>query len=337
VLDQYVEQILTASNRAANLVKKILSFSRKQVQQRERTVLAEVFSEAVGLLRATLPATIELEQELDATLPPVFADPTQLLQVIMNLCTNATHAMNNRGKIRLRVDSCTFSSGCALPSPELKPGRYARLTVIDTGHGMGPATIERIFDPFFTTKKQGTGTGLGLAVVFGIVKDHGGVITVESELDKGTTFTVYLPLMDAEVAVEVTGKATPGYGHGELVMFVDDEQTICDAGRELLARAGYRCEICQSSNDAWTALEKDPGRYAAVVTDLTMPGLTGLELAARISKLRTPLPVVLTTGFLDSDAAQAIVRLQIQQVVSKPYSYGALTIAVASAIESRRA
>jgi len=333
---ELAEQILSASNRAASLVKKILSFSRKQVPQRARAQLPEVLAEAVGLLRATLPATIDIEQQSDVTLPPIFVDTTQLLQVIMNLCTNAAHAMNNRGKIALRVDACTLSSQAPLPSAELMPGRYARLRVTDTGHGMDAATMTRIFDPFFTTKEPGAGTGLGLAVVFGIVKDHGGAITVSSEPGAGTTFCVYLPLMEAEVEDEAQLSVTSERGKGELVLFVDDEQIICEVGSKLLARAGYRTEICQSPSEAWAALERDPERYAAVVTDLTMPGMTGVELAERISALGRPLPVVLTTGFLDSDAAQTIARLHVHQIVSKPYGYGTLATAVASAIESRR-
>ncbi len=335
-LDEHVEQILTAASRAASLVQKILSFSRKQAQQRARIVLCDVITEALGLLRATLPVTIQIEEHVDAALPPVFADPTQLLQVVMNLCTNAAHAMNNRGKLGVRVERCTLPGESLVPNAELPPGQYARLSVTDTGHGMDQETISRIFDPFFTTKEPGAGTGLGLAVVFGIVKDHEGAITVTSAPGKGATFTVYLPLMKTDVVAPTASTGEPAQGHGELILFVDDEQILCDVGRNLLARAGYRVETFKSSSAAWATLEEDPARFAAVVTDLTMPGLTGLELAARISKLQPTLPVIVATGFLDGNSAATIAGVPVHQVLTKPYGYGALTSAVASALESRR-
>jgi PAS domain S-box-containing protein len=332
-LGAHLDQIHMASRRATSLIQKILSFSRKQLNERSPTSLSAVVREALELLRATLPTTLELRTELGEDVPLVLADASQLHQVVMNLCTNAAHAMRNRGVLRVRVEHVVLEA--ASPAG-LRPGGYARLIVADSGHGMDESTLDRIFDPFFTTKGPGGGTGLGLAVVFGIVKDHDGHITAQSAPGQGATFSVYLPVTGPEVIASIRPRSLPAQGRGELILFVDDEQMLCDAASHLLGRAGYRTQVFRSSREAWDAVENDPHRFAAVVTDLTMPEMTGVELAGRIAGLSHAPPVILTSGFVDATSAAAVEGLNVHQVIQKPYGYEALADAVASALERRR-
>ncbi len=334
VLAHHLEQIRRASSRATSLISKILSFSRKRPHERVATSLPAVTREVLELLRATLPTTVELEVEVSDDVPRVLADANQLHQVVMNLCTNAAQAMRNRGVLRVRVEPITI---VAPGDAELAPGDYVRLVVADSGHGMDEATLRRIFDPFFTTKGPGAGTGLGLAVVFGIVKDHDGHITVVSEPDRGATFSVYLPPAGPQARVSERPCAMAAAGGGELILFVDDERMLCEVAEQLLDRAGYRTEVFISSREAWSAIERDPRRFAAVVTDLTMPGMTGVELAARIAKLSSAPPVILTSGYVDAASGAVFEGHDVQQVLQKPYGYEALVGAVALAVECRRA
>ena len=332
-LQENLQQVLKASNRATNLVRQILSFSRQQKQERRPTQLAPVFKEALKLLRSTLPSTIEIEQRIAAGLPEVLADPTQMHQVTMNLCTNAAQAMqNDQGRLVVELDSFQLSDGAPNPHPDLIPGSYLRLTVSDTGHGMDQAVLHRIFEPFFTTKKPGEGTGLGLAVVHGIVKDHDGVIIAASQPGQGTTFTIYLPAIGPAAEPEFEPLADVPRGRGERILFVDDEAALCDVAQRVMTRLGYEPIVFRESAEAWKALHDAPGQFAAVVSDLTMPGMTGLELARRILTLRPSTPVILTSGFSGGLTDETVRELGIQALIHKPLDYKALAIAVDTAL-----
>jgi PAS domain S-box-containing protein len=334
-LHAHLDQVLQASNRATDLVRQILSFSRQQPQERKATQLARVVAEALALLRASLPSTIQIAQDLPDDLPETSVDASQIHQVIMNLATNAAHAMQGRGRLRVTLERFVLAPGVASPHADLRPGEYLRLVTSDTGHGLDEVTASRIFDPFFTTKRPGEGTGLGLAVVHGIISEHGGVITVSSEPGKGTSFTIYLPALQPAASAQ-RGTAQAGApGSGQRVLFVDDEQVLCRAAQLMLKRAGYVPITCVSSEEAWHAFQRDPDGLSAVVTDLTMPGMTGIELASKITALRPNLPVILASGHLDQTTASMTARAGVCQLLEKPFDYMQLASAIADALRER--
>jgi signal transduction histidine kinase/ActR/RegA family two-component response regulator len=322
-LQENLGEILKASNRAAGLVRQILAFSRQQSQERRPVQLESIVKEALALMRSTLPATIEIREELAANLPPVLADATQMHQVLMNLCTNAGHAMGGRpGRLLVRLEQVGNTD--APPGPEPGPGARLLLTVSDTGHGMNTDTLGRIFDPFFTTKAPGEGTGLGLAVVHGIIKEHDGLIEVESTPGVGTTFRVLLPAIQADrqpVPPPPVNRLMPG---GHRILFVDDEVSLGSVARRFLPRFGFEVEVMQRPDEALAAFRRDPARYDAVITDLTMPLMTGTDLALRLLRLRPGIPVFVATGFggdLNPDSARA---MGIRDLILKPIDFPAL-------------
>ncbi|MGD0229026.1 MAG: GAF domain-containing protein [Syntrophorhabdales bacterium] len=306
-VQRQLARVLDAGIRGRELVKRMLTFSRQTKQEKKPLPLSSIVKETAKLLRASIPTTISIRVNVTSESGFIFADPIQIQQVVMNLCANSAHAMRERGGI-LDVELSDFSvSPSKGNSQGIKCGLYMKLAVRDTGTGMPRDIIDRIFDPFFTTKKPGEGTGLGLSVVDGIVKQHEGYITVESEPGKGSAFTVYLPKV-AEVAPTETGRedAIPT-GH-ERVLFVDDEEAIVEMGRELLEELGYRVTTRTSSVDALAALKTDPTAYDLIMTDQTMPEMTGLELVRKVLALRPDMPVILCTGFshlVNADQAKA--------------------------------
>jgi CheY-like chemotaxis protein len=324
-LREGVAGILSASQRARDLVQQILTFSRRREQQRRPMALQPVVLEALRLLRATLPTTIEIRTEIATDQAVVLADPTQIHQVVVNLCTNGAHAMRARGGVlsvsygRMEVDQ-PFASAHA----GLRPGPYVRMTVSDTGHGMDGVTLERIFDPFFTTKAPGEGTGLGLAVVHGIMQNHEGLVTVESQPGRGSLFNLYFPAAGGGMPVEETREGPLPGGRGEHILVVDDEPAVVEVASRLLTRLGYRVTGHTSPARAMAELRRDPAAFDLVLCDLTMPELTGTELAGQLRTLRPELPVVLTSGYsgsLDQDELQA---LGIRELLSKPFLLQAL-------------
>nr|MDA8163473.1 response regulator [Desulfobacteraceae bacterium] len=325
-------QIVKSVGRAAELIKQILTFSRQTEQERRSGLLQPLVKEVSKSLRAFLPSTIEIREEIDPSCRPVNADMTQIHQVLMNLATNAYHAMRQGGGV------LTIGLDEMEPMPgETGPGAagYARLAVTDTGHGMTREVQERIFDPYFTTKGPGEGTGLGLATVHGIVGAHGGRIFVESAPGEGTRFEVHLPLAAAVSLAEKEDEETGQLPAGTRVLFVDDEAAIAELGRRLLGRSGCRVSAFTDSSEAWAAFAAQPGAFDLVVTDQIMPHLTGTELARKILALRPGMPVVLVSGFaemLDEDKARAI---GIREILLKPLAAGELLAALARAIRIR--
>ncbi len=333
-LQENLGEALLATERATNLVKQILSFSRRQPQQRHVASLTPVVNEALRLLRSTLPATVEIVREVEPELPGALVDPTQMHQVVMNLCTNAAQAMKGRGQLWLRLDTYQLSASSPAPHVDLRAGDYLRLRVRDSGEGMDNAVLGRIFEPFFTTKRPGEGTGLGLAVVHGIVKEHDGVITVHSEVGKGTLVTVYLPVLPAEAQQESLDLSDTPNGNGERVLFVDDETAIGDVAGRLLSRLGYRPSVYANPELALQAVRATPQAFALVVTDLTMPGMTGVELTIELSKLNPRLPVILTSGHTGTLRIDALEEFGVREVVHKPLDYRFLARAIARALET---
>jgi PAS domain S-box-containing protein len=318
-----LDEIRKASRRARDLVSQILAFSRQQPQSRHAVALSAVVEEVVTLLRATLPAGIELGTALAADAPSVVADPTQIHQILMNLCTNAWHAMDEaRGRIDLRLDSVVLGEDAARTHAELGPGRYARLSVKDNGKGMDAVTRERIFEPFFTTKEVGEGTGLGLSVVHGIMRSYHGAITVDSRPGSGTTFQLYFPAADAaaETAGAQPAPAPLPPGRGQRVLYLDDDESLVLLVTRTLARNGYRVAGYTDSAEALQALRADPGGFDLVVTDYNMPGMSGLDVAHEVSRIRPGLPVAVTSGYITDELKEKTPAAGVRQLIYKPDS-----------------
>ncbi|GIX48515.1 MAG: hypothetical protein KatS3mg131_2726 [Candidatus Tectimicrobiota bacterium] len=312
-----MEEVLAAGKRARDLIRQILTFSRQGSQKREPVSLATLVQEVLTLLRASLPATVAIRQHLAPDAGTVLADPTQLHQVLLNLCTNAEHAMRpGGGVLEVEVDAVALPASPPPELAELPPGSYVRLRVRDTGHGMPPEVKERLFEPFFTTKGPGEGTGMGLAVVHGIVTSHGGAITVESAPGAGTTFTVYLPRHAAPPAVATPPEVSPA-GQG-CVLLVDDEAAIVDIAQRLLAQLGYTVEAYTSGAEALAAFRAAPQRFDLVITDQTMPEMTGVALIEALRRLRPDVPVILCTGFSHIVDATQAQQLGISAFLYKP-------------------
>ncbi|MCX5723594.1 MAG: PAS domain S-box protein [Nitrospirae bacterium] len=316
-----LSRILEAGDRASRLVQQILTFTHQQEPTRTVLNLSPVVQEVLAMLRATLPAGIELTATEDAATPPILADATQIHQVLMNLCTNAWHALHDQpGRIAVDLAPMTLTQPLQTLHATLPPGGYARLSVRDSGCGMAPDTVGRIFDPFFTTKPTGEGTGLGLSVVHGIVRGHEAAIVVESEPGQGTTFHLYFPATEALAQTNEPPQTVPllQQGRGCRLLYLDDEAMLVELIRAQFEPLGYRITGCTRPAEALAAVRADPGGFDVVVTDYNMPEMSGLEVARAFSLLRADLPVVLVSGYL-SPAAQAAIRAEgITEIVYKP-------------------
>ncbi|MFH0825073.1 MAG: PAS domain S-box protein [Pseudomonadota bacterium] len=328
-----LDEVLRAGERARDLIRQILTFSRQTEQERSAVEVGLVVKEALRLLRASIPSTIEIRQEVDSEAGSVLADPTQIHQIVMNLCTNAFQAMEgDHGILTVSVASETIGEeDVTTRHPELDPGPYVRVTVSDTGRGIPREAIERIFDPYFTTKERGKGTGMGLAVVHGIISSHGGDISVYSREGEGTTFKVYLPSC-APIEQAVEEAAAPMEGGTERLLLVDDEQQVAEMMRRLLTARGYQVTVLASPVEALSAFCAHPEGFDLVITDLTMPNLTGLELARAILALRRELPVILCTGFGEAVTSEKAAEIGIREILEKPVTPAALLGSVRNAL-----
>lgn len=324
ITKQYLEQVRKASYRAKDLVDQILIFSRKQEGERKPIEINIIMKEAIKLLRASLPTTIEIRQTIN-TNGHILGDPTQIHQIIMNLCTNAFHAMPNGGILEVSLDDVEISSNLFI---DLPTGQYVKLQIKDTGVGIDPNIKERIFEPYFTTKDVGKGSGLGLAVVMGIVKSHGGAISVESKSGEGTTFTIFLPQTRKEnITIEnkFTHNIVKATGR---ILLVDDEVAIVDIAKAALEMMGY--EVV-SSTDSMSALElfrMQPDKFDLIITDLTMPKITGIDLAHRVSEIMPNIPIILCTGYRDIFTQEDIKKVGVSDIITKPIGIKELCDAV---------
>jgi signal transduction histidine kinase len=316
-LHEYVQQVMVAGKRAKDLVQQILTFSRQTERELKPVQLKPIVKEVFKLLRASLPATIEMKHQINSE-SLVLADATQIHQLIMNLCTNAAYAMEQKGGT-LAVSLSDVQQGVSLNSQQftMSPGAYIKLTVSDTGHGMTPEVVERIFDPFFTTKEKGKGTGIGLSAVHGIIKSHGGGISVTSEIDKGSIFDVLLPVIEKNVVEDNLKKEKILTGN-ECILFVDDEPMIANVGKLMLERLGYYVETCTGSLEALEQFRAQPDQFDLIICDLTMPKMTGKELAAKLREVRSEIPIILSTGYSANISELNDKKLGIDAVVLKP-------------------
>ena len=317
---KHIEEVISASDRAQELVQQILAFSRKQDTQFRPVRLHYILREGMRLLRASLPSTIEIKVDLPISGPLILGDATQIHQVIMNLCTNAAQAMEGMdGKLFLRQKNIEFDDRAILYHPDLKKGQYAVFSVQDTGLGMDGFTLKRIFEPFFTTKSPGKGTGLGLAIVHAIIKNHGGAIKVQSQVGKGTQVDVYLPIYEGEEESAKSEKTNEGFGNAERIMIVDDEEQLLRTLTETLRGLGYQAFPFVKPTDALHAFEENPSGFDLIITDQTMPHMTGIFLAGRIKQTRNNMPIILMTGYDQLEDPQRLESLGIQTVLLKPF------------------
>ncbi|MGA2108529.1 MAG: PocR ligand-binding domain-containing protein, partial [Syntrophorhabdales bacterium] len=303
----HLERVLEAGLRGRELIKRMLAFSRKTEQEKKRILLSTVVKETMKFVRSSTPSTISIRVSANGESRMVFADPVQMQQVVLNLCTNAIQAMQEKGGLlEVELSERTVSESDGGPHG-MKPGPYVELVVRDTGKGISRDIIDRIFDPFFTTKKVGEGTGLGLSVVHGIVHQHEGHISVESEEGKGSTFTVSLPAVEAALPEKGVAEQSAPMGC-ERILFVDDEELLAEMGKEILEDLGYEVIATTSSAEALALFKSEPGRFDLVITDVTMPEITGVELAREILSLRPDMPIIMCTGFshlVNPDTAKA--------------------------------
>lgn len=320
-----IEEVITAGNRAKALVDQILTFSRQNDQKLEPLRIAPIVKEALKLLRASLPATIEILTHIDADSELVIADPTQIHQIVMNLSTNAAHAMGKRGgTLEVCLTVAEIDARTAADNPALGRGSYLKLSVKDNGPGIEPSLLHRIFEPFFTTKGPGEGTGMGLAVAHGIVNRYKGTITVESQPDQGTAFHVFLP-----IAQEITNTEEKAVDRQTLlgsgrILLVDDEESITDMGQKILERLGYQVTAKNSSLEALQTFKAKPDIFDLVITDQTMPKMTGVELAEAFMHIRPDIPMILCSGYNQTISKEEARALGIREYIQKPFSMGVI-------------
>jgi signal transduction histidine kinase/DNA-binding response OmpR family regulator len=327
-----LEMVLTAGERARELVKQILAFSRQNGEERKPIQIVHTVREVLKFMRASLPATIDIREDLDSNIGNILAEPVQIHQVVMNLCTNAHHAMQEKGGVlAVSLTSVNLEPDNLAVHPDLKPGSHVKLTVTDTGHGIDKATMAKIFDPYFTTKEKGMGTGLGLAVAHGIMQKHGGAITVASEPGKGSVFTLYFPALQKQEDREALIKEEIPTGH-EHILLVDDEQVLVEVGRRMLERLGYKVDTRTSSVEALALFKSHPDRYDLVITDMTMPNMTGDKLAMEILQVRADIPIVLCTGYSENILEERAQAIGIKALIRKPILMAEMARAIREAL-----
>jgi signal transduction histidine kinase/CheY-like chemotaxis protein len=330
---QDLEQALKAAHRAQELIRQILNFSRKADGRSQPLDLKALIKETLKLLRASIPATIEIQQHWDGDCALVMANATQLHQVLMNLCTNASQAMGDRGgRLTVRLNK-RILIGASAVGQGVNPGRYLELTVTDTGPGIQPEFREQIFDPYFTTKAEGEGTGLGLAVARSIVKNHGGAIEVLDRPGQGASFRVLLPATTAVPECDHYEENDWPKG-SESILFVDDEPAIASWGQQMLNRLGYNVISFNRSDDALDAFRKEPHRFDLVVTDVVMPHMTGDLLASQILSIRPDMPIIMFTGYSDKAKGKNSIHEGVKVLLSKPLATAELARAIRQVLDS---
>jgi len=327
---------LEASNRAKDLVSQILTFSRSKNIIKEQIRTIPIVKEVCKFIRSSLPTTIEIKQDIKAENDCIMSDPTQFQQILMNLCTNAGHAMEKTGgELDVSLEETDIHEDDMLTYPSLKPGPHLKLSVKDTGSGISEENLERIFDPYFTTKGVGEGTGLGLAVVHGIVRDYGGDIKVYSEVNHGTILHVLFPLIKETENVSIPDIPESIPEGAEAIMLVDDEELIVELGKVMLEQQGYTVTGITDPEKALDMFKSSSNSYDLIITDKTMPKMTGLDLAAKIREIRPTIPILLCTGFQDKGIDDNIKKAGIAEYVMKPLNRREIAIAVRNVLDKK--
>ena len=331
-----LDEVLIACSRARDLARQILTFSRRSQQNRVPLKLSAVIKETMKLLRASLPVTIEIKENIAVESDTVLADPTQIHQILLNLCTNSAHSMRDKGGI---LGVCLTSENISVESTTglatLNSGQYLRLSISDTGHGMEKSVLERIFEPYFTTKESGEGTGMGLAVVHGIVKSYGGQISVESEPGHGSTFHIYFPKHDATIDADTVRLDTLAKGT-EKIIFVDDEEAIVVAMSSMLKKLGYQVDYTTDCQECLSLVRGNAAEYDLIVTDMAMPNMTGVELAKEIKSIRSDMPIILCTGYNDAIDEKKAIELGIHSFSLKPLTIKELSDSIRKVLDETK-
>lgn len=328
-----LDQILAAGNRAKDLVKQILAFSRQTETKKMNIQPALIVNETIKLLRASIPTTIAINQDIDTESDHILADPTQIHQILMNLGTNAFHAMEeNGGTLSISLKNETLSQKDLLAEPSVRPGRFIRLMIADTGTGIKPELLEKIFEPYFTTKETGKGTGMGLAITHGIVKSYGGFITCESRIDEGTIFCINLPSSNEKNSPD-DGIAESISAGGERILLIDDEQMLAELGQTMLERLGYTVTVRMGSLEALATFESQPDAFDLVITDQTMPEMTGIDMAQRMLQIRPDLPVILCTGHSSIELEEKVASENIKGFALKPLTMKGITALIRKVLD----
>jgi CheY-like chemotaxis protein len=324
-----LDQVLAAAERGRLLVRRILTFSQEREVARRVLRPEPLVREALTLARATLPSTVEVREHLDPSSPAVMADETEIHQIVMNLATNAAQAMGERGGV-LEVSLSPFrvTDERSRAQPELRRGLHAVLRVADNGPGMPPEVVERAFEPFFTTKAPGQGTGLGLAMVHGIVKSYGGAATITSQEGRGTTVEILLPSADAALSAARSETSEPA--EGRRILLVEDEETLAEMERRLLVGLGYGVTVCNSSLEALETFRARPDAFNLLITDNRMPHMTGLELTQEVVRLRPGLPVLMVSGLGEALKHEDLTGMGVTRVLRKPHRLSELSEALES-------
>ena len=330
-----LEEVVKASLRAKDVIRQLLSFSRKSESTRKPIQIASVIKDSFHLIRSSLPMTIEIRCDIPDDNSTVLADPTQIHQVIINLCTNAAHAMEMDGGIlEIRLRNLILDKGEALQYKDINPGSFVSISVSDTGHGISPEIKERIFDPYFTTKDIGKGTGMGLAMVHGIVKNHNGIISVYSEPGKGSTFKILLPTIGKAEEKQPEKIITLPMGL-EKILFIDDEQALVDMGQQILERLGYEVTIQTNPLEALKLFTSQPNLFDLIITDMTMPQMSGDKLTKEILKIRSDMPIILCTGFSEKINKGSSGAIGIRKYLEKPLNKRELSIAIREVLDEK--
>jgi PAS domain S-box-containing protein len=332
---KYLQTILHACDRAREVVLQILNFSSRTQQEKAPVLIGAIVGEALQLMKSSLPATIEIRAAIPKKPHAIMADPVQIHQAVINLCTNAAHAMKGKGGIlSVTVAETQLDEMSAHPYADLSPGSYVSLSINDTGEGIAPEIIKRIFDPYFTTKKTGEGTGMGLSVVHGIIKNHGGAITVQSEIGKGTSFRILFPRIEAEPALETKTTEEPPAGK-ERILYVDDDLSLAEIGQEMLEYLGYQVVSKTSPVEALALFQTDPYAFDLVITDMTMPQMTGFVMAQEMIRIRPDIPVIMNTGYSDQIDETKASEAGIRAYIMKPLTAMHLAKTVRSVLDQK--
>jgi PAS domain S-box-containing protein len=335
-LYENIQAVIKAGQRANGLVKQILAFSRQDKEERKPIQVHLLLDEVLKLLRSSLPSSVQILKRIESDKDTILADSTQIHQILMNLCTNASHAMMEEGGIlEISLENVKLDSNFTVQDSDINPGFYLKLAVKDTGHGMPPAVLNRIFEPYFTTKEKGAGTGLGMAVVHGIVKSHNGIIKANSKPGKGSTVHVYLPIFDKEDNSEKeTRKPLPS--GKERILFIDDEPSLTDLGKQMLIKLGYEVVTRSNGVEALELFRTKPDLFDLVITDMTMPNMTGDRLGKELMKIRPDIPIILCTGYSDRLSEENAKQLGIGAFARKPLIMQDLANMVRKVLDERQ-
>ena len=333
-----LDKIFQGAERARQLVRQILTFSRKGSSEKVPTQISKIIHESLHLIRATLPTSIEIKREINADKIFMMAVPSQMHQIIMNLCTNAYHAMKeNGGTLGISLKEVELTENNQILLPDMKPGQYLQMSISDTGHGIPKKLINKIFEPYFTTKNIGEGIGLGLSTVHGIVKAHNGFINVYSEENSGTTFRLYFPIeRDTGIQVKVSEKDDPIIGGNERIMLIDDETLIREALEEFLGEFGYQVTSCKNGIDALNHFTANPRQYDLILTDMTMPKMNGVELAEKILDIRNNTPIILCSGHSELINRDRALEMGIRSYFEKPIEMNLLAKTVRKVLDQHQ-